>query len=628
MTSNNWNPIEENLMTRWAKDVDHSCPLPEYPRPQMIREDWMNLNGLWDYAILPKVENHVNQFDGKILVPYCIESALSGVKRALQPDEHLWYKRDFHLPREWEEKRILLHFGAIDWQATVAVNGKEVGSHTGGYLPFSFDITDFLGEGKNEMTVKVWDPTDTHWQQKGKQVLNPHSIFYTATSGIWQTVWMEAVPKSYIKNLKMTPDIDAEKLHLETTVIGHSDLFIRGTVLKQGKEVITEIQSVGQEMSLSIINPMLWSPNQPFLYDLRVELVSGNQVIDSVDSYFGMRKFSLMEDEEGTKRLALNNKILFQNGPLDQGYWPDGIYTAPTDEALRFDIEETKRLGFNMTRKHIKVEPARWYYWCDKIGLIVWQDMINGGKLAFDKLIPEKLQSGQLDIPMEIMQKMVSGQEMDTSEMMVIMHAVVNSVDDDTSKKWYDYVNRNEEARHQFEAELKELVDTLYNVPSLGMWIPFNESWGQFDSRRVGDWLSSYDPTRYVDYHCGWIDTKGGQLQTEHIYCQPLAMPEVKNNRAMIVSEYGGYTYQPKGHIWEDEFFSYSHYETLEDFEKAYVSLIEEQVKPLKEQGCCGVVYTQITDVEREINGFLSYDRQVLKVNPDRINKIHQTLYK
>lgn len=623
--TNTWKIKENPIVTRFAKDVNPECPLPEYPRPQMVRDHWTNLNGLWNYAITPK-DSSVKEFDGEILVPYCIESALSGVKKALQPDENLWYNREFDV-NPLDGNRLILHFGAVDWQTTVYINDKEVGQHTGGYLPFSFDITDYVVEGKNTITVKVWDPTDTHWQQKGKQVLKPHSIFYTASSGIWQTVWMEEVPTSYIKNIKLTPDVDAQTLTVEPVVEGNAPL-IRVSVMDNNQVIATVDGNSTEALEVKLANPILWSPENPYLYDLKVELVSDNSVIDTITSYFGMRKFSIMRDNKGVNRLAVNNEILFQNGPLDQGYWPEGIYTAPTDEALRFDVEETKRLGFNMTRKHIKVEPARWYYWCDKVGLIVWQDMINGGKLAFDQLIPEKLMSGQLPVSPEIMQKMATGQELTTLEMMDVMHAVVNSVDDDTSEKWHGYVNRGEESRKQFEAELKELIDTLYNVPSIGMWIPFNESWGQFDSKRIGDWISSYDPTRYVDPHCGWIDTNGGQLQTEHIYCKPLEMPEVKHDRVMIVSEYGGYTYQPVGHIWEDGVFSYTHYETLEAYEEAYVKLIEDQVLPLKEEGCAGVVYTQITDVEREINGFYSYDRDVLKVDADRIHAVHSKLYK
>lgn len=628
MSSNNWKPIAENLITKWSKDVDPTCPLPEYPRPQMVRNNWLNLNGLWNYAIVSK-ENQgtAKDYDGQILVPYCIESALSGVKKTLHPDEYLWYKRELELPSDWTDRQIILHFGAVDWETTVYINNKEVGTHTGGYLPFSMNITDYLHSKDNTLTVRVWDPTDTHWQQKGKQVLNPHSIFYTATSGIWQTVWMEAVTHSYIKNIRLIPDVDNKTVTLESQVENNMEHLIRAIVVENDTEIATVTAPSTKALTINLPEPKLWSPDNPYLYDLKVELIKDGIVIDEIMSYFGMRKFSIMKDEKGTNRLALNNEILFQNGPLDQGYWPDGIYTAPTDEALRFDIEETKRLGFNMTRKHIKVEPARWYYWCDKVGLIVWQDMINGGKLAFDQLIPEKLMSGQLPVSPEIMQKMATGQELETIEMMDVMHAVVNNVDDDTTEKWYGYVNRGEDARQQFEAELKEMIDTLYNVPSIGMWIPFNESWGQFDSKRIGDWISSYDPTRYVDYHCGWIDTNGGCLQTEHIYCKPLEMPEVKHDRVMIVSEYGGYTYQPVDHIWEDGVFSYSHYETLEAYEEAYVKLIEEQVMPLKDQGCAGVVYTQITDVEREINGFFSYDREVLKVDAERIQKLHKKLY-
>ncbi len=377
-----WRPVQGHIMTPWAEDVDPANVLPDYPRPQLRRKHWKNLNGLWDYAVVPRDLKRVDRYQGRILVPFCIESALSGVKKPLRPEERLWYRRHFDLPASWSGSGIRLNFGAADWEATVWLNGVELGSHRGGYLPFSFDITGPVRQTENELVVAVWDPSDTHSQQKGKQCLEPKLIFYTACSGIWQTVWLEPVPDPFITGLTTTPDLDNERLLLKVSVFSEAPVDVEAEVYENDGKVTGVRGASGDELVLNIPGPKRWSPETPFLYDLKVRLPGGQNSTDEVTGYFGMRKFSTGTDDTGTPRLMLNNRPLFHNGLLDQGYWPDGLYTAPTDKALRYDVEVTKRLGFNMIRKHIKVEPARWYYHCDSLGIIVWQDMVNGGKLS------------------------------------------------------------------------------------------------------------------------------------------------------------------------------------------------------------------------------------------------------
>lgn len=586
-SNHEWKPIEGNIMTKWAKDIDPQNVLPEYPRPQMARGGWMNLNGLWDYCIQPDKEDKPCGFEGRILVPFPLESALSGVKKALMPDEKLWYRRNFTLPGEWRDKRLLLHFGAVDWKAEVWINGTRLGEHTGGYYPFSFEITEFLRDGENEILVSVCDPTDTYGQERGKQTLKPGGIFYTPVSGIWQTVWMEPVPQSYIRSIKITPDIDSEELSVEVHIEGEDDnIKIEGVAYEDEKEITLECCSAIEALKLKIPAPRLWSPESPFLYDLKIRLIKDTEIIDEIKSYFGMKKFSLGEDANGIKRLFLNNRPIFQNGVLDQGYWPDGLYTAPTDEALKYDVEMTKALGFNMTRKHIKVEPARWYYHCDKLGLIVWQDMISGGG------------------------------SMETLRHLVIPNLARRVQLRDTDHKQFG--RREKSNRDNYRKELKEMLDCLYNVVSIGMWVPFNEAWGQFDAAEAACWVKKYDPTRLVDHASGWYDQGAGDLRSVHIYFRRLRMPKRLQNRAAAITEYGGYSLQVKGHVWnEDKEFGYRKYKTTEELKNAYASLINDQLKPLIPKGVAAAVYTQLTDVETEINGIITYDREVTKIDPD-----------
>lgn len=579
-----WKIAEGNLMTRWALVVDPDCVLPEYPRPQMVRDNWMNLNGLWDYSVRDMAEVEVNKYDGKILVPFPIESALSGVKKQLLPDKRLWYRRTFKVPDRWKSNRLLLHFGAADWKAEVWINKKKAGEHTGGYYPFTFEITKFLINGENELVVSIWDPTDTYGQERGKQSLKPGGIFYTPSSGIWQTVWIEPVPQNYIMSYRLTPDIDNSEISINIETGGENkNLEFTADVYENNEKVASVKSSVSDVIKLKISNPKLWSPSSPFLYDMKIRLIKDDKPIDEIGGYFGMRKFSIGMDKSGVKRLFLNNQPLFQNGVLDQGFWPDGLYTAPTDEALEYDVKMVKKLGFNMVRKHIKVEPARWYYHCDKLGLIVWQDMINGGA-NFD----------------------------------ILRNAIIPNISSGLKvlDNKYKTTGRNEKAnRDNYKKELKEMIDTLYNVTSIGMWVPFNEGWGQFDALETAKWVKKYDPTRCVDHASGWYDQGDPDIKSVHIYFRKLKMPKDIKTRAAVISEYGGYSLRVKGHVWnENKEFGYKKFKTSKELQDAYLSLINDEVNSLIQKGLSAAVYTQLTDVETEINGLLTYDRKIIKM--------------
>jgi beta-galactosidase/beta-glucuronidase len=592
-----WQPIEGRIMTRWAKEVSPENVLPEYPRPQMVREAWMNLNGLWEYAVAPRKRGAVTQYQGRILVPFPIESALSGVKKPLLPDQRLWYRRTFAVPGEWRGQKLLLHFGAVDWEASVWVNGHLAGTHRGGYDPFSFEISAHLSEeGKNELIVAVWDPTDEGTQERGKQVLEPGMIWYTAVSGIWQTVWLEPVPSTYIHGLRITPDLDGAVLRLAVRVEGEAaGVQVEARVYDGGQQISVDRTKAGDPLELSIQEPKLWSPDSPHLYDLSVTISRDGQTLDDVQSYFGMREFSLARDSDGTLRLCLNKEILFHYGPLDQGYWPDGLYTAPTDKALRYDVEVCKQLGFNMVRKHIKVEPARYYYHCDRQGLIVWQDMPNGGRPTGSAL-----------------------------SFLTIMLGI-RLPDGRLSRRRFGRQDRA--ARENYRRELQAMIDALYNVPCIGMWVPFNEGWGQFDANQVAQWTRTLDPTRPVDHASGWFDQGGGDFKSLHVYFKRLRPSRPERDRATILSEFGGYSLKLEGHLWNpDEEFGYKRFMASEELTRAYIALLEEELKPWIRAGLAGAVYTQISDVEIEVNGFLTYDREVIKMDPERIAAVHYSL--
>jgi beta-galactosidase/beta-glucuronidase len=586
-----WQPVSGNLLTRWAKDVTPENAWREYPRPQIVRSEWQNLNGLWEYAITPKDRSDFPVAQGEILVPFPLESALSGVKRTLDPGERLWYRRTFRVPPAWQGKRLLLHFGAVDWEAEVHINGHIVGTHRGGYLPFWFDITQALQPGDNELIVAVTDPTDASWQARGKQVLEPKSIWYTAVSGIWQTVWLEPVPDTFIAGLKITPNLDAGTVRVEIKAGGAANQLegVRVQVWSTGEQVAVRVLgSTGIGISLSIPHVKPWSPASPHLYDLVVETTD-----DRVSSYFGMRNFSLGKDERGRTRLCLNNQPLFQLGPLDQGYWPDGLYTPPSEAAMRFDLDAIQRLGCNMLRKHVKVEPARYYYECDRRGLIVWQDMPNGANAVGDA----------------------------TSLLAILF----GSRHKDGN---YPYAGREDPAsRDDFLRELQELVEHLYNFPCIGMWVPFNEGWGQFDSREVAGWLKTWDPTRPVDAASGWFDQGGGDCKSLHVYFKKLPRIKPEKERAVVVSEFGGYSLKLPGHLWNPAAeFGYRKYQSQQELTTAYLALLEKELKPWIKRGLSAAVYTQLTDVEIEINGYLSYDREVEKMDFDQLKQMHASL--
>jgi hypothetical protein len=584
-----WKPADGPMFTRWAKEVAPYNVLPEYPRPQMTRGQWMSLNGLWDYAILPKDEARPESFDGQILVPFPVESSLSGVGKPVGEDNRLWYRRKFQAPELAGGRRLLLHFGAVDWHATVFVNGEEVGEHKGGYDPFTFDVTDALRQsGLQELVVSVWDPTDTWTQPRGKQVREPQGIWYTAVTGIWQTVWLEPVPAASIASLKPVPDIDAGVLRLTVQARGSAGGMKVTATAKDGDTIISTVTGTpGAELELAVKNAKLWSPDSPHLYDLDVSLAIDGTETDVVSSYFGMRKTSLVLDAAGHQRLALNNEPLFQVGPLDQGWWPDGLYTAPTDDALKHDVEILKECGFNMLRKHVKVEPARYYYHCDKLGILVWQDMPSGC-----------LQRGQ--------------ENTDTLRV---------GADDDED------ADRPPDSAAQFETELKAMIDAFGFFPSIVMWVPFNEGWGQYDTQRIAQWIKQYDPSRLVNATSGWTDRGVGDVYDVHSYPGP-AIEDPGPGRAVVLGEFGGLGWPVEDHLWWNKRnWGYQTFPDRDGLNKSYKKTVG-NVYGLLGQGLAAAVYTQTTDVEGEINGLMTYDRDMLKFDAKELTDVHGRLYR
>ncbi|PSL05945.1 glycosyl hydrolase family 2 [Haloactinopolyspora alba] len=557
-------PVENNstytIKTRWADDVDPDNPLPEYPRPQMTRDEWQNLNGTWQFAAAEEGEAPPfgQTLDEEIVVPYPVESELSELQRH---EERMWYRRTFTVPEKWSGQRLKLNFGAVDYKATVYVNGEQVATHSGGYDAFTADITDALRPGgEQELIVRVEDPTDEGNQPVGKQRLNPGGIFYTSVSGIWQTVWMEPVPDASVTRLDMTPDVAAESLDLTVRAEGTTDQVVVATAYKGKKPIGSVSGAPGEKLSVPVPKPKLWSPRKPFLYDLKVQLRDADtgEVVDSVGSYFGMRTVSKgMVD--GTMRMLLNGKPVYQHGPLDQGFWPDGIYTAPTDEALKYDIEQTKRMGFNTIRKHVKVEPARWYYWADKLGVIVWQDMPSMARTP------------------------------------------------------------DEAGRQQFEHELQEMVTENRSHPSITMWVPFNEAWGIYDAGRIADEVKAWDPSRLVSANSGSNnfppDPGNGDLVDDHIYVGPGTPRPPSNTRASVLSEYGGLALSVFGHQWTGTGWGYNTEPDKEALTNRYLQLNERLKELAACNGLSGSIYTQTTDVETELNGLMTYDREVDKMN-------------
>ncbi|MBQ8574000.1 MAG: beta-galactosidase [Bacteroidales bacterium] len=573
-----WAPVGDRIMTQWGENLDPSEVLPEYPRPQMVRDQWMNLNGLWEYAITP-AEAEPDKMDGNILVPFAVESALSGVGRAVGENEALWYEREFIVPEEWAGQRVQLNFGAVDWKAEVYVDGAFVGEHTGGYAPFSFDVTDMLAKGKkHSLKVKVTDRTDKWFQPRGKQVSQPEGIWYTAVTGIWQTVWMEPVPASHIDSYYAVADIDEGTLAVTVDAALEDGDVVEVVLLADGAPVA---KAEGREVTLAVPEMRLWSPSDPYLYDLEIKVLRDGVAADAVKGYTAMRKISYAAYKDGHKRMLLNNEPLFQYGPLDQGWWPDGLYTAPSDEALAFDIEKTKEMGFNMIRKHVKVEPARWYWHCDRLGMLVWQDM--------------------------------------------------PSIADNSTNVWDNRTYENgtdtpvpDDAKANYYKEWGEIMSAFKVFPCIVTWVPFNEAWGQFDTEDVVKFTRAQDPTRLINYASGGNFVKcSGDILDLHNYPHP-EMYLYDKDYINVLGEYGGIGWPVEGHLWQpDRNWGYVQFksadEVLDTYEKYADMLID-----LIDDGFAGAIYTQTTDVEIEVNGLMTYDRKVVKLDMERLSAINR----
>ena len=573
-----WAPVGDRIMTQWGENLDPSEVLPEYPRPQMVRGEWMNLNGLWEYAITP-AEAEPEKMDGNILVPFAVESALSGVGRAVGENEALWYEREFTIPEEWAGQRVQLNFGAVDWKAEVYVDDAFVGEHTGGYAPFSFDVTDMLAKGKkHSLKVKVTDRTDKWFQPRGKQVSQPEGIWYTAVTGIWQTVWMEPVPASHIDSHYAVADIDEGTLAVTVDAALEDGDVVEVVLLADGAPVA---KAEGRDVTLAVPEMRLWSPSDPYLYDLEIKVLRDGVAADAVKGYTAMRKISYAADKDGHKRMLLNNEPLFQYGPLDQGWWPDGLYTAPSDEALAFDIEKTKEMGFNMIRKHVKVEPSRWYWHCDRLGMLVWQDM--------------------------------------------------PSIADNSTNVWDNRTYENgtdtpvpDDAKANYYKEWGEIMSAFKVFPCIVTWVPFNEAWGQFDTEEVVKFTRAQDPTRLINYASGGNFVKcSGDILDLHNYPHP-EMYLYDKDYINVLGEYGGIGWPVEGHLWQpDRNWGYVQFksadEVLDTYEKYADMLID-----LIDDGFAGAIYTQTTDVEIEVNGLMTYDRKVVKLDMERLSAINR----
>ena len=598
-----WSPAGDRIRTPWAEEVSPTNSHPEYPRPQMVRSEWQSLNGLWDYAITPKSEPEPTKFDGKILVPFAVESSLSGVGRKVTPDDALWYRTTFTVPSAWKGRRLMLNFDAVDWKTVVYVNDIQIGSHTGGYTHFSFDVTPYLKNGANSLVLKVEDATDNDFQPRGKQVSKPSGIWYTAVSGIWQSVWMEPVAPAHVTDYNVVSSIKEKAINVTVDAEGvqEGDV-IKVFLLDGGIGYSTETANAaktatdglyavlasgmtvpGGTVTLNVRNPKLWSPDSPYLYGLDIQILRNGKVIDKVASYTAMREVGAYRKNGNTKLMGLNGDGLFQLGPLDQGWWPDGLYTAPTDEALKFDIQKTKDFGFNMIRKHIKVEPDRWFYYCDQIGIIVWQDMPSFGG----------------------------------------------------SKKWgmYYYGEGEDfpatpEAKANYYKEWTEIINQVKKFQCIAVWVPFNEAWSQFDTKDVVAYTKKLDPTRLVNQSSGgnWEEGVGDILDNHH-YPYP-AFRMWDKNMINVLGEYGGIGLPVEGHLWQaDKNWGYVQYKNGDEVLAEYASFAE-QLKQLIKQGCSAAVYTQTTDVEIEINGLMTYDRKVIKMDEKKLRAVNEGIIK
>lgn len=581
-----WKPVGDNIKTKWGENINPNNVLQEYPRPILVRNDWKNLNGLWDYTINSKGENKPENYDGEILVPFPIESSLSGVRKRISKEQELWYHKNFQIPKKWKSKEIIIHFGAVDWESELWINDINVGLHKGGYDPFSFNITPYLRKGKNQkLELRVWDPTDDGFQPRGKQIKNPKGIWYTPVSGIWQTVWLEPVNYKHITNIHTTTDIDDSSVLIKLfSSYDFKDDLIE-FVLKEDEKVLQKtIIKADLETKISFENPKLWSPESPFLYDLEIKLISKGKIIDHIETYFGMRKISIKKDVNGTRRMMLNNKEYFQFGTLDQGWWPDGLYTAPSDEALKFDIFKTKEFGFNMIRKHVKVEPARWYFHADKIGMLVWQDMPNGEKIERPKWQRNNFFNGQEFIP-------------------------------------------SFESEINFKNEWNEIIDFLYSNPSIVCWVPFNEAWGQFKTEEISQLTKNIDPSRLVNAASGGNYYNVGDITDIHNYPEP-KMLFYNPNQSNVLGEYGGIGLAIENHLWQsDKNWGYVKYKSSEKATDEYVNFAN-QLLEMVLKGFSGAIYTQTTDVEGEVNGLITYDRKIIKLDMERVKEINKKVIK
>ena len=601
-----WQPLDGKIMSRWAKEVTPDNVWQEYPRPQFERSTWKNLNGMWDYVILKPNQPKPKTYEGKILVPFSFESALSGVGKSITPEDKMWYRKKFIIPNEWKGERILLNFEAVDHDTNVWVNDIFVGSHKGGFDRFSFDITTFLKvRGNQTIEVSVKDGTNLSPQLRGKQHFKPSGIVYTPVSGIWQTVWLEAVSnEAYLDEVKITTDID--KGTVKITPFGHealrSSYKVKASIYKNKSKIAEGSVSTNKLIELKIREPKLWSPDNPNIYDLKLTLTNPKgEIIDQVDSYFGMRKISL-GNHKGVKYLFLNNKPLFHYGTLDQGWWPDGLLTPPSDAAMRYDIEITKAMGFNMIRKHVKIEPDRWYYHCDHLGILVWQDMPSGGKMV------EKINGP------------TTNKRGDKKYYTNLQH--VGRTDGD--------LNKNITESIQFETELRKMINIHYNSPSIVVWVPFNEGWGQYDTCRISDLVKALDSSRLVIPTSGWSLRNCGDIYDIHTYDVDLKKPPYHQDRATVIGEYGGIGLPIKKNLWNPNTINwgYQTYNSQKELIESYEYKFNQILKMKEMHGLSGAVYTQTTDVEGEVNGLLTYDREVIKIPTEILKNLHSPLYK
>lgn len=560
------------MLTEFGEKIDKNCPLAEYPRPQFVRNSYINLNGCWKCEF-SKSSELPSDFKTDITVPFSPETPLSGVGRVLEPTEYLHYEKRFNIPSDFNKGRVFIHFGAVDQIADVYLNGVHIGSHSGGYTPFSFEITDNIKEGENRLNVTVRDFSDTKQYSRGKQKFNRGGIWYSPQSGIWQTVWLESTPKEYLHSVKITPDFDNEQVRFDF----EADAEVLVSVY-DGDMLIAETA----EKVVRIPNFKPWSPESPFLYN--VVFSCGK---DRVRSYFGMRKFSVGKDENGMPRLFLNNKPYFHNGLLDQGYYPDGFLTPPSNEAMEYDVKTVKKMGFNMLRKHIKIEPLLWYHYCDVNGILVWQDMVNGG--------------GKYGL-----------------EVSVLPFIGLNL--DDTNYKTFKRTDASQ--RESYYKELREMLDALYNCPCIAVWVPFNEGWGQFDSAKAYKFIKEFDKTRVVDSTSGWHDRGVTDVISKHIYFTPIKVKA--GAKPYVLSEFGGFSHRVNGHTFNNKMFGYKIYNSPESLAKAYKKTFEKVIIPQISKGLSATVYTQLTDVEDELNGLLTYDRKVVKIPVDILKKINE----